>query len=433
MKKVICATLLLTLIAGNMQFSNALAVSPPVKTSSVTSSSFSVHSIYYYDEGALYRIQTDGSLPVKINDESISFSYTLVGDYLYFFRRDGGLKELKIQPMRQKLRDPYTKPEKFGDKKIRRLTSSGNLIYFMEEDGKIYKAPADVSNRSEAKPVTDLADPELPMFMVVHDRIYFNTVRDGYSWVASLPADGQGDIQWIAEGALLDPRLHHTYKNNLYMMIYSPQYEDNDEKDSMIMYSLPVSGGTVRAVNSANPLDFDEVSNGTWVGDSFLFNRGVINDDFSSAKALLLQKSGNVVQLSQQGIYNAVQLDEKRIVYWDSKNHAYVAELGNKKIAKTTKLPVENISSLGNTTSNGQLQSAILSASSGIYVLNKNLTLKKISNIKTDYFYQTKDLPGIIHTIENGKNKGVYYLSEDGKTHLKLSDGGESFRMEVID
>lgn len=211
-------------------------------------------------------------------------------------------------------------------------------------------------------------------------------------------------------------------------MINTKPEETQFSVDCMVLYTVPKKGGTAKAVNAKAALDTNSVYSGSWAGnDSYLFNKGIrlgSDGDFNYANstAQLIKKDGKTLQLNKTGIFEIAEISANKYAYVDSKGKAYVSTVANNKVASTKALPLSDVGYVRNMIKDGKVQSTVLFAQSGAYVLNpKDLTLKKMVGVEWDLCQYEENIDGIFF-INAGDNSRLYMMTVDGKKATKLAD-----------
>ncbi|MDT3426398.1 hypothetical protein J2Z22_001924 [Paenibacillus forsythiae] len=379
--------------------------------------------VYYVSNGDLYRVRTDGSPAQKIRDNFDGVELKPAGNYLYYMFDAESTTLLRLS-----LTDAQAKISNFGgNKRILHYITEGDLIYYMDDKGGIYRASANAERSTDGTLIADMADTNFPRFTVVGGRVYYNALKNGRTtWVASKAANGSGSVQWIASGAFPDDYFAHTYNNTLYLMVDTKPAETTYSLNSMVLYTLPASGGTAKAINAKAPLDANSVMSGSWANDYYLFNKGIRLDsngdyDYSKGKGVLMDKTGKFITLNQIGVNEIASLGANKFAYVDGKGRAYVSTIANGKVTSAKKIPLTNVGYIRNLMSGGKVRSTVLFAESGGYVLNSNLTVTKMVGVEWDLCVYKADIAGIFY-VNAGDNGRLYRMSEDGKTKVKLSD-----------
>lgn len=380
--------------------------------------------VYYVSNGNLYRVKTDGSPSQMIRKNFDGVELKPAGDYLYYFYDEKSTTLLRLS-----LTDSDSKAQisNFGgDKRILHYVTDGDMIYFMDDKGGIYRASAN-AKASDGVLVTDMADINHPRFIVENGRVYYNALKSGRTtWVASKAADGSGQVQWIAAGAFENPYFTRTDSTNLYLMVNTKPTETSYSIDCMVLYMLPKNGGNAKAVNPNSPLDTNAVYSGAWANDYYLYNNGIRlgsnhNYDYTKGKGYVLHKDGTKIQLSKTGIYEIANLGTNKLAFVDANGKAYVSTIENKKVTNTKTLAIDNVGYVRNLISNGKVRTTMLFAESGAYILNADLSLKKMIGVEWDLCQYQNDITGIFY-INAGDNGRLYRMYEDGQTTVKLSD-----------
>ncbi|WP_405112236.1 DUF5050 domain-containing protein [Paenibacillus sp. FSL K6-1217] len=382
--------------------------------------------VYYVSDDVLYRVTTDGSETQKIAENYDGNGLDSTGKYLYFYYDDGmGIQRLSLS-------DPDALITSFlGDRNILYYLFDGPYLYFLDDTGHIYRTLADADDDSQLTLIADNADVNFRSFDVFGGRIYYNALKNNTTWVASKSRDGSGVIQWIAGGAIQKSKFYHPYATSINLMIDNKPAETEYSLDSMVLYTLPLSGGAPKAANAKNPLESNAATSGTWSNHYFLFNKGIKVDaageelDYNTGKGFLMDKNGKIMQLSQNSVISISELTPNKLVYADSKGKAYISTLANGKITSSKALPLANVQDI-RTVKNGAALTTVLFTKSDAYALNADSTLTKMSGVESDYSVITDDIPGLYY-INGLDNDCLYRYSNDGKTKIKLSTGPVSY------
>lgn len=418
-RRTIITMVMITLICGGNLLGevNAESATPAAKTATDNA------TVYYISNGDLYRVKTDGSVSEKIQDNFDGYKVKQAGNYLYYF-----YDENSTTLLRKSLADTSLIPSKFGgDKEILYFETVGNYIYFMDEDGRIYRASGDAASYTEATMITDMADTDFPNFSIVNGKVYYNALKNGRTtWVASKAVDGSGNVQWVASGAVESSYFVQTYNSNLYMMVNTKPEETQYSTNCIVLYQLPIKGGTAKAINAKAPLDVNAVYSGSWVNDSYMFNKDIRlgsdrEYDYTLGKGHIITKTGKTYQLNKTGIYEIVSFGANKFAYVDSKGKAYVSTVANNKVTSTKAIARTNVGYIRNLMNGSKVKSTVLFASSGTYVLNSDLSTKKLTGVEWDYSTYEDGVSGIFYS-NAADNFRLYRMSDDGKTSTKLTD-----------
>ncbi|MBA9085790.1 hypothetical protein FHR92_002257 [Fontibacillus solani] len=414
-----------TLAIFALIFGGSIPEKAAAETAATAASSNAV--VYYLsDDDSLYRVKTDGSPSEKMQDSFEGYKVRKAGNYMYYYFDDENTSITTLQ--RISLSAPLTAPSNFGgDKEILYYDTSGNYVYYMNEDGNIYRALGDASSNAEAKLIADHANTEFPNFSIINGRIYYNALKDGYTtWAASKAADGSGNVQWIASGAVEGSFFVHTYNSTLYLMVNTNPAETQYSTDCVVLYYLPINGGTAKAVNAKAPLDVNAVYSGSWINDGYVYNKGIrLNSekeyDYTLGKGHIITKSGTTFPLNKTGVYDIVNSGTNKLAYVDAYGKAHVSTIANNKVTSTKTIQRTNVSRIINLMNNGKVKSTILFAGSGTYVLNNDLSTKKLEGIEWDNSTYEEGIPGIFYA-NSADNYRLYRMNDDGKTSVKLTD-----------
>jgi len=378
--------------------------------------------IYYVSNDDLYRAKTDGSSTQKIAEDFEGTGAESTGQYLYFMYDDSSTSLQRLS-----LTDPNALITSFGgDKTILKYLLDGNYIYFIDDMGGLYRSLANAEDDSQITLVADNVDSDFPNITIINGRVYYNALKDGATtWAASKAANGSGNVQWIASGAIQGASLTNYNANTVFLMIDTIPTETEYSLNSMVLYSLPIYGGNPKAANAKSPLDLNAVFSGFWSSNYYLFNKGVKLDadgdyNFATGKAHLIDKNGKIMQLSQTSVIEIAELGNNKLTYVDGKGKAYICTIANGKITGTKALPMTNVNHVRNIKYGPSAGSTVFFTTTDAYVLNADFTLTKMAGVEWDYSVYAENVPGIYYI--NGKDGDkLYRFSNDGKSKLKLT------------
>ncbi|MGF7050250.1 hypothetical protein J2T13_004775 [Paenibacillus sp. DS2015] len=381
--------------------------------------------VYYISNDDLFRVGTDGSPSQKLHSEFSGVGFESTHDYIYYTYDWKSTTLLRLS-----VSDLQAQPVNYsGDKKIVYYETFDNLLYFMDDQGGIYRASSSNQKASEATLIANMADTDYPMFTVKNGRLYYNAIKAGdTSWVASKSADGSGQVQWIASGVFEDSYQVSSNLTTVSIMVNTEPKELNYSIDCMVLYTLPINGGSVEAVNLKSPLDSNAVNAGEWINEYYLYNKGIELDyendedyDYTTGKGYLFKKDGTSIRLHKTSIDEIASIGTNKYVFIDGYGKAYVTTIVNSKVTTTKKLKLSDVYYVRNLISKDKVKATVLFAEDGVYMLNENLSFKKIIGAEWDKFSYEDDIPGIFY-VNAEDNDRMYYVSEDGKTTVKLAD-----------
>jgi hypothetical protein len=378
--------------------------------------------VYYVSEDVLYRVSSDGSETLTIAENFDGSDLVSTGKYLYFSHENTpGLQRLSLA-------DPDALITSFADdRNILKYLLDGDFFYFLDDTGSIYRTAANAEDDSQLKLIADNADVNFPSFTVLNGRIYYNALKNkSVTWVASRPRDGSGAVQWIASGAIQADPFFHPYSSTLNLMVDTVPTETQYSLNSMVLYTMPLSGGNPKAANAKSPLDVNSVYSGSWGNNYFLYNKGIKlnaegDSNFATGKGYLIDKNGKSLQLNQTGVLGISELSNTKLAYVDAKGKVYISTIANGKITGTKALPLSNAINM-TTLKYGTTYSTIIFTTTDAYLLKADSTLTKMAGVEYDYSVFLDDIPGI-YFINSGDNDCLYGFSNDGKTKIKLSNG----------
>lgn len=406
---------LFALLFCSLIFTGVSAVG--VKAEGATDEAF----VYYVSNGALYRVMSDGTKSQKLLSSFRGVGLKPAGDFLYFMYDEKSTTLLRI-PMD----GSATIPSRFQSDVVY-YVADGGFIYYMDEKGAIYRASANASKATEAKLVADMADKNYPGFIVSDGRIYYNALKSGRTtWVASKPADGSGQVQWIAAGAIPNPWFTRTDNSSLYLMINTKPQETQYSTNCMVLYSLPRKGGSPKAINPKSPLDANAVDSGWWANGYYMYNKDIrlAGDgkfDYSKGKGHLLSMDGKTIQLHKTGVLEMANVGTDKLAFVDEAGKGFVSTIQNGKVTNTKALSISNAGYVRNLMTNGKVRATMLFAESGAYMLKPDLSLEKLVGVEWDLCMYKDDVSGFFY-VNAGDNGRLYRMNDDGKTNTKLSD-----------
>ncbi|OAB36801.1 hypothetical protein PMSD_10830 [Paenibacillus macquariensis subsp. defensor] len=378
--------------------------------------------VYYVSNGDLYSVKTDGSHSVKVRENFKGVEIKPAGNYMYY------MDEETAELFRFSLSDTAALSEDFdGDVQTVDYVTVGDMIYFMSVKGGIYSVSANAKNTSEAKLIVKSKDSITPNFAVAGGRIYYNTFREGYEpWVVSKSVDGSGPIKWIAAGGFDHSDFVRATPTTLSIMVNTKPFETEYSLNCMVLYTMPINGGPVKAANPKNPLDTNAVYSGSWTNDYYLYNKGILLDsdgdyDYTKGKAFLLQKDGKSIQLHKTSVFEVVDFGAKKLAFVDGSGKTSVSTIANSKVTSTKAVALSDVDYISNLFNDKVVKTTMLFGESGAYTLNADLSIKKIVGVEADSFRYEKNIDGIFF-VNTGDNSRLYRMSEDGQTSVKLAD-----------
>ncbi len=394
-----------------------------VSTGSVQAAPANDAIVYYVSNGDLYSVKTDGGPSVKVRDNFDGVEIKPAGDYMYYMYDDKATVLLRFSPS-----DPKAILGNFSaNMSIVHYEVVGDIIYFMNDKGAIYRASANAKSSSEGTLVVDMADTKYPIFRVEGGRVYYNALKDGRkTWVASKNADGSGERQWIAAGAFDTSYLVRATKTTLSIMVNTEPEETEYSTNCMVLYTLPINGGAAKAVNAKSPLEANAVYSGSWTNDYYLYNKDIRLDsdgeyDYSKGKGFLLQKDGKSIQLHKIGVNEIVDFGVKKLAFVDGSGKANVSTIANSKVTSTKAIALSNVGYVRNLLNNNIVKSTVLFGETGAYTLNADLSIKKMVGVEWDLCMYKENIDGIFY-VNAGDNSRLYRMNQDGQTSVKLAD-----------
>lgn len=413
-KRTLCTVLTCMLISGGSTF---------VKAAETNTAKSGESYVYYVSNSILYRTMSDGTKNQKLLKNFQGVKLTPAGNYLYYMYDDKSTTLLRI-PM-----DGSANIASRFQSDVVYFVADGDFLYYMNDKGAIYRAPANAKNASEAKLITDMADVNNCRFSIIDGKVYYNGLKSGRTtWVASKAIDGSGEVKWITEGAIPDPWFIHTEKDSIDMIVNTKPQETKYSLNCMVLNSISKKDGTVKAVNATAPLDTNATYSGLWAKDFFMYNKDIKLDpknddeyDYAKSKGCIIDMKGNNIQLHDTGIQEIANLDSEKVVFVDGLGKAFVATVKDNKAVDKKALAIENAGYVRNLITDGKIRATMLFAESGAYMLQSDLSLKKMVGVEWDLCTYKDDVNGFFY-VNAGDNGRLYRMNDDGKTNTKLCD-----------
>lgn len=249
-------------------------------------------SIIYYrntsDGEKLYKISSDGSGKIKLNDDKSRF-INVIGDWIYYGNESDGGKIYRIH-------SDGSGREKVSDDKCGSVNVVGDWIYFWSEmDGRrIYKMRSDGSGREK------LSDDGSDSVIVAGDWIYYNNSSGGYK-IYKMRLDGSERV-----------KLNNDQSWDINVVGDWIYYNNADSKNNI--YKIRLDGSNRTKVNS-------DISHFVNVRGDWIYYQNM-NDGWTLYK---IRNDGyGRVKLSSDRVSNINRTDT-RIYYcnWEDKYNVY--------------------------------------------------------------------------------------------------------------
>ncbi|MCY6482937.1 DUF5050 domain-containing protein [Clostridium aestuarii] len=418
LKHTFCTLLSCLLVFTGVSVAQA-ALSPAViaKAATTTDNAF----VYYVSNGSLYRVMSDGTKEQRLVNSFEGSRLTPAGKYLYYM-----YSENSTTLLRTPVDGSALLPSRF-ESDVVYYTVDGDFIYYMNTKGAIYRASVNAKKASEAKLVTDMADITHPGFTVINGRIYYNGRKSGRTtWLASKATNGSGQVQWLAAGAIPSPWFVRTDNTSIYIIVNTKPEETQYSLNCMVLYSIPKKGGAAKAINLKTPLDTNSIYSGSWTNGYYLFNKDISlgsegRYDYTTSKGCIIDMKGNIIQIHDTGIYEIANIAPNKFAFIDAYGNAFVSTLNNNKVVDTKQLSINYAGYVRNLMTDGKVRATMLFAQSGAYMLQSDLSLKKMVGIEWDLCMYKDDVSGFFY-INAGDNCRLYHIKDDGKTSKKLTD-----------
>ncbi|WP_379152969.1 DUF5050 domain-containing protein [Paenibacillus sp. sgz5001063] len=413
------------LLAGVL-ISTALGVG---KLNSQASAAAAENGYVYYstEDGALYRVPTAGGSAQMISDYFEGSYLDATSQYLYFYDNE---ETSKLQ--RLSLTEPDALISNFaGGKDVIFYQIEGDYLYFMDDHGVIYRSLANAPDDTQIKQIANNADTEFPGFYVEGGRIYYNVLKNGTNtWAASKSRDGSGNVQYIGQGAIPSYSFIHSTPTTVSVMVDTKPAENYYSLNSMVLYTLPITGGNPKAANAKSPLDVNATLSGFWSKDYYVYNKGVTvdeNDDYvySKAKSFAIDHNGKSFQLSQSAVVSLADMGGNKLAYVGSNGKGYVSTIANGKVISTKTLGLSQVTNVYNVKNGTAAGQTVFFTNNAAYAVNADLSLSKLNGVTWDNSSIYDDVTGIFY-YNADDNDSLYKMSTDGKTKLKLTDGAVS-------
>lgn len=385
---------------------------------------------YYVSNSNLYRVKNDGTGNQKLVSNFYGVNLKVAGNYIYYMYDEKSSTSLSLPKD-----GSANMPTRFIDDSILYYETDGTNIYYMNDEGEIFRSPAN-AKANEAKLIADMADTEFPSFSIINGRIYYNGLKNGRkTWVASKAADGSGQVQWIAEGAIPGNQYIHTDSKNITFAVDTKPY-DTISTDCVIFYSIPLKGGAAKAINAKSPLDVNAVFTGMWTNNYYIYNKGVewIEEeeewDYSNAKGYAFDLTGKSIQLHTKGIVEVVDCGTNKLAFVDSDYNGFVTTIASGKATKKA-LNIKDAWYVRDLKSGIEIGATVFFADTGCYILQSDNSLKKIMGEEWQRCKYDDAVDGLFY-VNAGDNMRLYYIGADGKTNIKLSDEKKVTRIVLI-
>lgn len=383
--------------------------------SAATSSAY----VYYVSNGSLYRAKNDGTGGQMLLSSFEGINLKPAGNYLYYMYDEKSTTFLSFP-----LDGSKKIATRFIDDDILYYDTDGTNIYYMNSKGAIYVSPAN-EKADQAKLLTDMADTNFPRFSIINGKVYYNALKSGRTtWVASKATDGSGQVEWIAQGAFINPRYIQKDASNIYMMLNTNPTEKSYSTKCMVLTKISMKSGTAKALNAKAPLDYNAVSSGQWTNNYYIYNDNISVSNgkfnYAKAKAYAISMKGKKIKLHTKGIVEITDCKSGKLAFVDSDYKAYVSTIASGKAKKKT-ISIKDAWYVRNLASTGTLGATVFFTGSGVYSLQSNLSLKKLVGVEWDLCMYDDSVDGLFY-VNAGDNNRLYYLGSDGKTNIKVSD-----------
>lgn len=397
--------------------------------------------VYFNQSDRLYRVRTDKGEPELLMNNAYGYGRgSRAGKYLVTWSEyypgngrttgsalrlatDGSMLNNALEP----ISGLYT------------FSTHGDYIYFVVKANysastlQLYRMPSTYSkqkgdsNYYDSLPqIANMIDPDYVAFEFIDKYVYYTALRNGRElWVARKAADGSGSVTWICKGALESKRLIVKSSEYIYMMVNTEPEESQYSTDCMVQYKIARSTGKATALNAKNAIDYNAAMSGNWATDIYYYNTGVKSAsssggirgwDYNVAVGYVIDTSGRRVKVTDDAIIEMTQVSANKYVYCDAYGDVYSCNIKSGKLTNKKKISgASEIFYVRSIMSNGKRSATLMAGSKGTYLLNSDMSVKKLIGVEWDTVFLFDDMDGYLYTNAGDENK-LYYLSSEGKT-----------------
>lgn len=247
--------------------------------------------IYYsnvLDKEKLYKIKTDGTGKVKLNDDENSYSINIDGDNIYYIVDGGKINKIKTDGSSEStITEAYVnRMNVVGDKIYYMSYNAGNDDY--DTEGYLYRINLDGSGSEK------ISEEKVKMFNVIGDHVYYISANDvegntENGKIYSINLDGTGKTGITEDAA--------TYMNVAEDGVY---YANKDDGDKIYKVNLDGSGKTKVSDAKADDIIYK---------DGWLYSENITDKTLYKIKSdgsqntVLLQGSNYIFNISGDWIY----------------------------------------------------------------------------------------------------------------------------------
>ncbi|OPJ62234.1 hypothetical protein [Clostridium oryzae] len=381
--------------------------------------------IYYRSNGNLFKAAADGSGSIEIVPNYDSKRIIPAKKYVYYYAGQNSTTLLRVA------NDGSEKQGKRFAEDVVNVYADDNNIYYMTDEGKIYAAASDCASASDAKEIADMADVKNgnTWLAAMNGRVYYNSLKSGrIDYVTSVSADGTGK-KYLAKGIVSSNYYLKKDSKSAYLMVNTKPQETRYSTKCMVMYSIKLSTGSAKAINSKKPIDHNAVSSGRWINGYYVYNSGIKNGssnfNYNSGKAYALSTSGKTIKIYKKSAYEVANLGSNKIVFNDASGNSYAVTVKGNKVSAAKKISVKLTYHVRNLGGQDDKSNATLFSEYGIYSVNSQMKPKKLTGIEWDecwydWYDDNTAVAGLFY-INAGDNNYLYYATADGKTNIRVS------------
>ncbi|MBR2567082.1 MAG: DUF5050 domain-containing protein [Paenibacillus sp.] len=409
LQRTLCAMLVMALMGAGVLSGGTNAKADALSQSTV----------YYDSDGVLYKVSGDGSNPTEVLSDFEGVDLVAAGSYLYYTPSPTSTTLLRVS------NDGSSETaETFASDVINYYTDNG-FLYYLNSKGTIYRINGNQDASSSTK-IADKADPNHPLLFVTKGRVYYNTLVNGKTWVASKASNGTGAVRNLVQGAVESRFFANFGKNELQLMVNTNPNERIYSTNAIVMYKVNYNTGKGTPVNAKTKLDVNSVYSGGWSNNLYVYNNGIKLDsnkdyNYSTGKAYALTTSGKTFQLHSKSVRDVSSLGTDKVVIIDVDKKAYAKTVTSSKVSKTTNLNLSNVTYVINQMMNAKPEIAYISGNNGLYAVNTSLKVSKIAGEEWDTFHLRDDLPGIFYIHAKDQFR-LYYSKANGTGQKALSE-----------
>ncbi len=398
--------------------------------------------VYYNESDRLYRVRTDnGQIELVVKSAHAYLRGSRAGKYLVCWSdsHPGGGRETGT--VHRFAMDGSLQATKGSISSVYEFSTKGDSIYFVAKPPKpsetlaIYRMPSgytkperDGNYQDSLPPIADGIDKRFTNFEFIDGKIFYTALRNGSEhWIACKSENGTGNVTWICKGAFSNSYKQWIVETSdfIYMLVNTDPTETQYSTSCMVLYKVPRKGGKAVALNAKKPLDVNAVYSGRWADDVYVYNNGIKDAisrqdgirgwNFDNAVGYALDLAGRRIKISDDGVIEMARIGANQYVYCDGYGDVYTCTIkGGKVSEKKKRKGASEIFYVRNLKSGGKRKSTLMAGYKGTYLLNADMTIKKLIGVEWETVFLFDDMDGYLYTNAGDKNR-LYYLSSNGK------------------